>query len=389
MKYRYEKFGGIVTSDDPPLMAFVDKKFMLDLGLKESPLWKENPEGPLTAPLEVHFALADECPVGCSHCFKTTDKGEKKYIETDRAKDVLKRLCDMGVFHIAFGGGEPLFREDLVELAEYTRSLGITPTLTTSGESMTREKAEKLKVFGRVNVSMDGVGDNFAIFRDKAFFPKADAALRMLIEQDIKAGINCIIGSENYDGLEDLYKYGKEVGIDEFNFLRLKPSGKGLKVYDRMKTTYEQSIELIPRILHLSEKYDIGCKIDCSFMPFLCYHDPDQEMLTKMSIFGCEAANVIMGVTSDGYLAGCSFLQSHGVEAETVATSWQEDEKFSSLREFYKRAPEPCKSCSYLTLCKGGCRVVSVSHFGDIEHADPDCPKVIEYEREKAESSKP
>ena len=35
MKHRYENFGGIIASDAPPFLAFVDRQFMRDLGLPE------------------------------------------------------------------------------------------------------------------------------------------------------------------------------------------------------------------------------------------------------------------------------------------------------------------------------------------------------------------
>jgi len=51
---RYESFGGIVSSIDPPFPAWVDKQFMRELGYEHSPLWKEKSPY-LSAPAEGPF----------------------------------------------------------------------------------------------------------------------------------------------------------------------------------------------------------------------------------------------------------------------------------------------------------------------------------------------
>ena len=58
MRYRYETFGGIIASEDPPFLAFVDRRFMREQGLDASPLWQGAGEeiGLLSAPTEVHLA---------------------------------------------------------------------------------------------------------------------------------------------------------------------------------------------------------------------------------------------------------------------------------------------------------------------------------------------
>ena len=62
-RVRYEQFGGIVSNEDPPFLAFVDRAYMRELGYTETPLWSE-PEAPirrLSAPTEVHFACTNRC----------------------------------------------------------------------------------------------------------------------------------------------------------------------------------------------------------------------------------------------------------------------------------------------------------------------------------------
>ncbi len=115
MKYRFENFGGIVSTDDPPALAFVDRQFMREMGTGESTRWDTDDEsiGVLSAPTEVHLACTNACPVQCPHCYMDSAEPDPNEMDTETFKEALTALAEMGVFHVALGGGEALARSDL------------------------------------------------------------------------------------------------------------------------------------------------------------------------------------------------------------------------------------------------------------------------------------
>jgi len=256
MQYRYENFGGIVASHDPPFLAYVDRDYMRQLGLEESPLWDTVDEsiGLLSAPTEVHFAITNRCSAGCEHCYMAAGQADDGEMDTRTFKKALDVLSEMNVFHVALGGGDALEREDLFEIAAYARDKGIVPNLTISGANLTEQIAPKMRVFGQVNVSIDGVGAHYGIFRGSNLFDQADKALSRLTAAGVPAGINCVLGRENFDMLEELFAYGADKKLNEIEFLRLKPSGRGRQVYMRQRTTHTQNVALTPKLAELSEK---------------------------------------------------------------------------------------------------------------------------------------
>jgi radical SAM protein with 4Fe4S-binding SPASM domain len=132
----------------------------------------------------------------------------------------------------------------------------------------------------------------------------------------------------------------------------------------------------------LSAAYEVIAKIDCSFVPMLCYHNPPRELLESMATYGCEAGNVLWGMRSDGSVSGCSFLKSSGLSIFNLDAGRNNFEKFTS---WIQRAPEPCRSCEYLDICKGGCHAVSEIVTGDFDNPDPDCPFVVECNNKAAQ----
>ena len=214
------------------------------------------------------------------------------------------------------------------------------------------------------------------IFRSKTGFNEIDDLFTLLIKNNIPTGINCVLNKNNFDQIEEIIKYAVEKGINEIEFLRLKPSGRGLNAYLNNKMTLQQNINLYPVLVRLAEQYKIDLKIDCSFVPMICFHNPDKELLEKTAVNGCEAGNILLGIRSNGQVSGCSFLNTLDLNVFQLKEKWQSDRNLKILREFENNMDEPCKSCEYLSICKGGCHAVSEIISQDIQAPDPDCPKV-------------
>ncbi|MCK4760815.1 MAG: radical SAM protein, partial [Candidatus Aminicenantes bacterium] len=382
LTYRYENFGGIISSQEPPFLAFVDRDYMRELGLESSPLWDTADEsiGILSAPTEVHFAVTNRCSTRCEHCYMDGGDPDPGELDTAAFKSALDVLAGMKVFHIALGGGEALERDDLFEIAAYARQTGLIPNLTVSGAQITEQVARQMTVFGQVNISVDGIDDDYAAYRGKEMFPAADRAFDYLTAAGVPTGINCVIGKKNFAGIEQLFRYAKKKKLNEIEFLRLKPAGRGKSLYLQERSTYEQNIQLTPLLAKWSQKYKITAKIDCSFVPMYCYHRPPVELLEGLATYGCEAGNVLLGARSDGSVSGCSFLENLGISVFDLPAAFGDPGGvFRSLRSWPERAVEPCLSCEYLRICKGGCHGVSQYVSGNFDAPDPDCPFVVEY----------
>lgn len=381
MKYRCENFGGIISCEEPPMLAFADRDYMRELGVSDSPLWNTDDLsiGQLSAPTEVHVSITNRCSVGCDHCYMDSGQRDEGEMNTEQFKKAMKTLADMGVFHVALGGGEALERSDLFEIAAYCREIGLVPNLTTSGAVLSPEIAAKMSVFGQVNFSLDGVGEVSGVYRGRNIFNQVDRALKLLQSAGVPAGINCVIGKDNFDGLDELCAYAKAAGVNEIEFLRFKPSGRGIDLYQAKKTTLEQNKQLIPLLQELTLKYDLKLRIDCSFVPMLCWHNPPKDILESFATYGCEAGNVLMAARSDGRAGGCSFLPDTDQLLTQLPETWAEGPEYGILRTWRAHAPEPCSSCEYVQICNGGCHAASLAVTGDLAAPDPDCPRVQEF----------
>lgn len=266
----------------------------------------------------------------------------------------------------------------LGEIAEYARQKGLVPNLTTSGLAEVDRLVEWAPLFGQINVSIDGVGEVYERVRGFDGFARADEAIVKLRKRTKHVGINCVVTRENFDHLDELFAYAKRRKLREVELLRFKPSGRGAKSYGLLRCSNEQHAAFLPLALRLARKYRRRVRLDCSYTPMITAHGPDPKLVRWLAIYGCAGGDLLIGAKAHGVVTACSFAAPPpgGTTVDRLGEYWQRDDAFGPFRR-WKQAQEPCRSCDYLALCRGGCRVVSAHVSGDASAPDPECPRVI------------
>lgn len=376
VRLRYEDFGAIIALEDPPALLSVDAAMVRELGYPDAPRWSE-PRGYLSAPTEVHLMVTERCPAGCPSCYVDATPTSPD-ASGDDLRTLIDQLADHGVFHLALGGGESLLRDDLFELADYARARGLVPNLTTSGLGMTATKAAACRIFGQVNVSLDGLGEVYRRCRGYDGAGHALRALRLLADAGVSTGINLVLQRGNWDHLDETIEAAVDAGAGEIEILRFKPAGRAHLTYLGGRLDTARNRELVPRLVGLMRRWpDVHIKIDCSFVPMLCAAEPDPELLQRFGVIGCEAGNMLAAVRADGQAVACSFVETTLGPAAVLSSQWDDHPQLTAWRAFSEAPPEPCASCAWRPVCRGGCKVVSAHVTGTLWTPDPECPRVV------------
>lgn len=385
VKARAEHFGAIVELPQPARgLAWVDRKLAQSLGVDGKLAWGGPDPGHLSAPTEVHLVLSRRCDVGCRGCYVDAVPDGPE-LSVAQAKAALDALAAAGVFHVALGGGEALDHAGLFEVASHARERGIVPNLTTSGRGLTPELAARCAVFGQINVSVDAVGAD----RGRVTFGDAERALRLLRTVKREVGVNTVVSRSTYDGLGEVVRFAKRLRLSEVELLRFKPAGRGAALFAREDLTPGQARGIYKKALWLAVRHRIRVKLDCSFAPMVFAHRPSRRAAQFLGVVGCEGGNILASVMPDGQVTGCSFggpAEGSALEPGGFARAWRDG--FGAFRDHAARAPEPCNTCEYLSLCKGGCRVVAQA-AGGWHEPDPGCPRVQEHRAKRPKRSLP
>jgi radical SAM protein with 4Fe4S-binding SPASM domain len=370
----------------PRALVFVDRAMARRVVAihGEPPAWRESEttlgEHVLSAPLEAHLQLTNRCGAGCAGCYTgASPEGAPREWGLAEWKRALDRLADAGVFHVALGGGESATLPWLGELAAHARARGLVPNLTTSGLDGLARLLAICDRFGQINVSIDGLGPTYAAVRGFDGFERADAAVRALraIKRDV--GINVVVTRANFGELDELFAYAAARRLSEVELLRFKPSGRGAHTYADLRCTDAQHRTFLPVVLAAARRHRVRVKVDCSYTPMLAHHRPDRALLAELAVYGCTGGDFLVGAKADGRLTACSFMGSPPARPtiDELASYWHAPDAFGAFRR-WREAAEPCASCAYHELCRGGCKVVSAHVRGDPSAPDPECPRVVD-----------
>jgi len=393
---RVEPFGAIVHLERPRALVFVDRDRARHLGLDGGGRWRDPADdgavgrSVLSAPLEAHLQLTNRCDAGCKGCYTGASPqaaDEWGAVEWKRAID---ELATMGVFHLALGGGESAILPWLGEVAAHARARGMVPNLTTSGLASLDRLLPIAHLFGQINVSIDGLGAGYAAVRGFDGFAQADAAIAALRAVTRHVGINVVVTRHNVDDLDAIFAYARRRRLSEIELLRFKPSGRGARTYAAMACSDAQHRAFLPTVLAAARRHRVRVRVDCSYTPMLAHHRPDRALLAGLCVYGCTGGDFLVGAKATGAVTACSFAAPPPPGADGarprvdgLAAYWDADGAFGAFRT-WRDADEPCRSCDYHDLCRGGCKVVSAHVTGDARAPDPECPRVVDFQARAA-----
>jgi radical SAM protein with 4Fe4S-binding SPASM domain len=355
---------------------------MKNIGYASSEQWDSKIEH-LSAPTEIHFSITNKCNAGCPGCYVSSGLKLADELSFNRLKKSIDKLHEIGVFHVAFGGGEPTTHPNLIEIAEYCREKGIVPNITTNGIGITEELAKKFKVFEQIHISLDGLEDYYEKEKSRKTFKEIDKGISLLRKYNDHVGLNVVLSQENFDIIDDIASYAESKDLEGMLILRYKPAGRGKNDYFKKRLSHEQNLEFFNLLNRLHRNHKIKVYIDCSCVPLLSSHNIPEKALEFYSVMGCDGGNMLIGINPQGMMNACSFADGFSGSIFDFEKEWDSSQHFNKFRDWSKNAPEPCKSCKYLKICKGGCHVVSEFVTGSFHQPDPECPRVVAYHNMK------
>jgi pyrroloquinoline quinone biosynthesis protein E len=338
------------------------------------------PAGALAAPTEAHLAVTARCPVACTGCYLDAGPGQPAPADPGGLPEALDALGAAGAFEVAFGGGEGALRDDLPALAARARQAGLVPNLTTSGFGLSPARAARLAAAcGQINVSIDGLGPVYEAARGWDGAGLGLSAVQRLKAAGARVGVNTVLSRpllESPGALEALGAALSAAGVDEWQWLRYKPVGRGAGAADALAPAGPALDGLFPRALALEAAGAPTIRFDCALVPFLVHGGADLGALALLGVRGCPAAHSLVARDAAGAWAGCSFLAGQAAPAGADLPDWSTHPALRAARAWAEARPRPCADCPARAICRGGCRAVSAARTGDPAAPDPDCPRV-------------
>lgn len=173
-------------------------------------------------PLLLAYFITFRCNFRCDYCVNEENLDSITYPElnTEQTIQILK-LVRMGVASIAFSGGEPLLRDDIIEIVRKAHALGFKPISLFTNALYLPQKEEILKYVNFLQISMDTMNDNK---QDKIFGVNKiglSSEIKKIIrfyakkqsEEDFSININAVINPQTIDDIPSVYNFAKEISV--------------------------------------------------------------------------------------------------------------------------------------------------------------------------------
>ncbi len=307
-----------------------------------------------SAPLRMDMALTFRCQNNCVHCYAG---GPHETIEMNTAqwKEVINKLCDIGIFILTFTGGEPTLREDLPELLQYAQNKGMVTGLITNGRRL-KDKAyvETLEKAGLdfVQITLEShKAQIHDLMTDiKGSWLETIAGIKNAVNSQVYVTTNSTLSKHNAPEFLETINLIKELKVAAFGCNSLIYSGKANAVDEKFAITYETIKELLPIIREKAQQ--LGLKFLWYTPTQYCRFDPVQAGLGVKS---CTAALINMCVGPNGDVYPCqSYFESLGnILRDKWITIWNHPTAVKIRNREY--AESKCEKCVQLQICGGGC----------------------------------
>lgn len=325
-----------------------------------------------SAPLTINWTLSYRCNFNCAHCYSREENAQE--LPTADLCRIVDILAEQAVPFINFGGGEPLIRHDLFEVAAYADGKGLNVSMNSNGWLLDREAARRLKESGfrSVGISIDSAEpERHDDFRSMpGSFRRATAALDALREAGLRSTMSSVISRINHEHFEDLLRLARAHGVSQVYLHNFKCSGRGFRNREDLDLSPAEWQDFYRRALATrNTTRDLQISFDDPVISSLPGYR--ENALVKGSTCG----KLSLHLRPDGDLTPCGFipLVVGNILRDDFETLWHESPILLKMRQ--KEARGKCRGCSAFADCLGGCTARAFATTGDFSEPDPHCWK--------------
>lgn len=312
--------------------------------------------------IDLFWECTLSCNAHCKHCGSNAEC--KKYVgelTTQEIKDWFKQIAqDMDASKILINvtGGEPLVRQDLCEVMEYsTNKLGFHRWMTTNGILMDDENIEKLKKANMetISISVDGLGKTHDEFR------WVSNSYKIIIENIKKLKkadfvkmiqVTTVFHRKNINQIEELYETMLDLWINSRRLIPMDPIWRANENDDLLLNGVE-----IKRILDFIKSKKNNKKMEVTYWcnGFLWL---DYEKEVRKYYYFCRTGINVASILYNWDLFVCPSvprikrLIQGNIKIDNFKDVW--DNKYKEFRTIDRTKCEHCEKCKFWDFCLGG-----------------------------------
>jgi radical SAM protein with 4Fe4S-binding SPASM domain len=340
-------------------------------------------------PFMVSYSITTKCNLKCKHCYSSSvEQAAPDELSTEEAFHLVDDLSRWGIGLLIIDGGEPLCREDLLDIVRYASSKGIRTTIGSNGTLIDEAMARKMIDAGvmAVAISVDGAdAATHDSFRGvNGAFEQTLKGIEACRNAGLPFQLNMVVRKDNLSQLDDMLRLVIDLGANAAEVFDLVAAGRAKDECQGLVLSLEERKFAMERLAEAQEDYPVLIRVPgCPMYPLILQernikpkHFP-AEMLRRIPYYGrgC-AAGMPKGyvmVLYNGEVNPCMLLQVNlgNIREQSIMSIWEDSPILTELRN-RDLLKGDCGVCNYKMTCSG-CRGRAYEATGDMMAADPGC----------------
>lgn len=193
---------------------------------------KDNFGRPLTS---LRISVTQDCNQDCVYCHREGCLPEDREMSPEETGGLVRVATEFGMKKIKLTGGEPLVRDDIVEVVDAVSQAQVTDvSMTTNGVSLSEKVADLAEAgLDRINISLDTLdGEKYEDITGSPVLERVLAGIDASVEAGLfPVKLNTIVmDGVNDDEIDDLIEYsvGKGTILQLIELEKVLPENEGI-----------------------------------------------------------------------------------------------------------------------------------------------------------------
>lgn len=306
-------------------------------------------------PYHCHFQVTRKCNFRCISCCVWKDNTDQNELTLEEIKVASSKLKELGIKSISITGGEPLLRNDIVEIIDIFKKDGFIIRLQTNGLLLNEILLNKMleKGLDDIYISLDTLNNDTFMFingvnKDNIFnivINNVKTVSKISKKYNVGLILTTILRSENLDEIEALSKFAKDqqcligfYGLEVAKFedsATIRSSNVNLIPDEKKKKQLIQAFEKVINYKNLN-KYPI-IQSNKLLKDYIEFYGKDSNNMK----WNCNAGRYYIELLSDGKISICNGVPTF------------EDYDYKNINDLYKLNSRNKLFSEYKAKCNG------------------------------------
>lgn len=327
-------------------------------------------------PIQGQMELTFHCNLRCVHCYVVEDQS-KEELTFSEITNILDQIHREGCLWLCLTGGEPLLRNDFLDIYTYAVKKGFLITLFTNGTLLTKEIANYLKVYPpfMIDITLNGISEETyeKITGVPGSFQKCLKGIQLLLERNLPLTLKSNGMRLNRDEILKIKEYVEGLGAkyryDSLITARLDGSKKPC----RMRLSPEEIIDIESTDETMQEERRR-------------YLESEHNLSNRNNLFRCGAGISSFNISPYGQLQLCQLLRKPNFDLGKGSFREGFYRLFPKIRSREYQTNSKCKDCRLWHLCpqcparaelENGDQEAPVDYFCQLAHKRQDMESAL------------